>query len=162
MSSETLKQRDKPIGVGDSVPDFAIKDQDKNDWRLADALKQSDVVLCLFPFAFTGVCGQEMQCVTREMEGWKAKGAQVVGISCDSMFVLKAWAEKEGFKHTMLSDQHRAVTKSLGLYWADMNTTNRATIVVGKTPDGRATVKWMQARQPGSAMKWEDVMAVIS
>ena len=162
MSNENLKQRDKAVGVGEAVGDFMVKDQDKNDWRLSDALKKGDVVLCLFPFAFTSVCGTEMQCVTREMEAWKKKGAQVVGLSCDSMFTLKAWAEKEGFKHTLLSDQHRTVTKGLGLYWADMNTTNRATIVLGRSPDGRGEVKWMQARQPGSAMNWEEVVAVIS
>ena len=116
----------------------------------------------MFPFAFTSVCGTEMQCVTREMDAWHKKGAQVVGLSCDSMFTLKAWAEKEGFKHTLLSDQHRDVTKALGMFWKDMNTTNRATVVIAKNPEGHAKVKWVQARQPGNAMKWEEVLSVIS
>ena len=162
MSNTNLTPRNTVIGMGEMVPDFVLKDQDKNDWRLSDALKHGDVVLCLFPFAFTGVCGQEMQCVTREMDAGKKKGAQVVGMSCDSMFTLRAWADKEGFKHTLLSDQHRLVTKALGRYWADMNTTGRATIVVGKTPDGQGKVKMVQAREPGVAMKWEEVVAVIS
>jgi mycoredoxin-dependent peroxiredoxin len=162
MPNDQLKPREKPVSIGDAVPDFTIKDQDKNDWRLSDAVKKGDVVLAIFPFAFTGTCGQEMQCVTREMDSWKKKGAQVVGLSCDSMFTLKAWAEKEGFKHTLLSDQHREVTKGLGLYWKDMNTTSRATVVMGKSPDGHAKVKWIQARQPGNAMKWEEVLSVIS
>ena len=93
--------------VGDAVPDFSLQTQDRADWRLADAVKSGDVVLCLFPFAFTGVCGTEMKCVSQEMSAWQKKGAQVVGVSCDSPFVLKAWAEKEGFGHTLLSDQHR-------------------------------------------------------
>ena len=59
MSSENLKQRDKAVGVGDAVGDFVVKDQDKNDWCLSDALKKGEVVLCLFPFAFTSVCGTE-------------------------------------------------------------------------------------------------------
>jgi len=162
MANEHLKSRDKVINVGDPVPDFTLMDQFKHEWRLADAVKRGDVVLALFPFAFTGVCGQEMQCVTREMESWTRKGAQVVGVSCDSPFVLKAWAEKEGFKHTLLSDQHRALTKALGLYWADMNTTNRGTVVIGKSADGSGKVKWVQARQPGSAMNWDEIISVIS
>lgn len=32
-------------------------------------------------------------------------------MSCDSMFVLKAWGEKESFQHTLLSDQHRALPR---------------------------------------------------
>ena len=162
MANEHLKPRSSPIALGEPAPDFTLMDHNKQEWRLSDAVKQGDVVLSLFPFAFTSVCGLEMQCVTREMDSWKSKGAQVVGVSCDSMFVLKAWGEKEGFTHTLLSDQHRAITKALGLYWADMNTTNRATVVIGQSPDGHGTVKWMQARQPGSAMKWDEIIAVIS
>jgi peroxiredoxin len=162
MANESLKPRDKAIAVGESVPDFALQTQERTDWRLADHVKAGDVVLCFFPFAFTGVCGTEMQCVTREMENWKKKGATVVGVSCDSPFVLKAWAEKEGFKHPMLSDQHRQVTKGLGLYWADMNTTNRGTVVVSKSETGQGKAKWVQTRQPGNGMKWDEVMSVIS
>ncbi len=157
-----IPAREKAVAVGDSVPDFTIQTQDRADWRLSDSVKKGDTVLCFFPFAFTGVCGEEMKCVSREMADWQNKGAQVVGVSCDSPFALKAWAEKEGFKHTLLSDQFREVTKGLGLFWADKNTTNRATVVVGKSPEGRGKVKWAQMRQPGNAMKWEDVLAVIS
>lgn len=162
MANEHLKPRPAAIGAGDAAPDFTLQTQDRQDWRLADAVKTGDVVLCLFPFAFTGVCGAEMKCVTQEMDAWKRKGAHVVGLSCDSPFVLKAWAEKEGFGHTLLSDQHRRVTQALGLFWPDMNTTQRGTVVVGRSAEGHGTVKWVQARQPGSAMKWEDVLAVIS
>lgn len=162
MPNEQLKPRDKTIAAGESVPDFSLQTQDREDWKLSDAVKHGDTVLCFFPFAFTGVCGTEMQCVTREMAAWQKKGATVVGVSCDSPFVLKAWAEKEGFKHTLLSDQHRTVTRGLGLYWPDMNTTNRGTVVIGKNTDGRGQVKWVQTRQPGSGMKWEEVAAVIS
>jgi peroxiredoxin len=156
--NDQLKPRDKAITTGEPAPNFTLQTQDRKDWTLADALKEGDVVLSFFPFAFTGVCGTEMQCITREMAGWKAKGAQVVGVSCDSPFVLKAWAEKEGFTHTLLSDQHRQVCKGYGLHWAEMNTTGRATVAVSR--DGK--VKWVQTRQPGSAMKWEEVLAVIS
>ena len=162
MPSPALPARDKPIAVGDAVPDFTLQTQERAEWKLSDALKKADVVLSLFPFAFTGVCGTEMQCITREMADWQKKGAQVVGVSCDSPFVLKAWAEKEGFKHTLLSDQHRSLTKGLGLYWADMNTTNRGTVIIGKSADGHGKVKWVQSRQPGNGMKWEEVLAVIS
>lgn len=157
-----LKPRATLLAVGETIPDFTLQTQDRADWRLSDAIKKGDVVLCLFPFAFTGVCGAEMKCVTQEMASWTGKGSQVVGLSCDSPFTLKAWAEKEGLKHTLLSDQHRKVTQALGLFWADMNTTQRGTVVIGKSPDGRGSVKWVQARQPGSAMNWDQVLSVIS
>jgi peroxiredoxin len=162
MATQNLTPRQSPLAAGDTAPDFTLMDQDRKEWKLSDAAKQGDVVLSFFPFAFTGVCGTENKCITAEMASWQKKGAQVVGISCDSMFVLKEWATKEGFKHTLLSDQHRHVTRALGTFWADKNTTNRATIVVAKSPDGQGKVKWMQSRQPGAAMKWDDILAVIS
>lgn len=155
----TPAPREKTIAPGEIAPDFTTSNQDRKDWALADALKKGDVVLCFFPFAFTGVCGTEMKCITKEMAAWKAKGADVVGISCDSPFVLKAWAAAEGFQHTLLSDQHRHITKGYGLYWGDMNTTRRATVIVSKSADGKGKVKFVEAREPGNAMDWERVMA---
>jgi len=162
MANDHLHPRDKTIANGEASPDFTLHTQDRKDWKLSDAAKRGDVILCFFPFAFSGVCGTEMQCITREMANWQKRGAQVVGISCDSPFVLKAWAEKEGFQHTLLSDQHRQVCKGLGIYWPDMNTTQRATIAVTQSDDGHGKVKFSQTRQPGAAMKWEEVVAVIS
>ena len=75
--------------------------------------------------------------------------------------MLKAWGAAESFTHTLLSDQHRAVCKAYGLYWADMNTTNRATVIIGRGPDGRGKVKWVQTRQPGNAMNWDEVLARV-
>lgn len=162
MPTETLPPRDKAITVGETAPDFTLQTQDRAEWRLSDHVKKGDTVLCFFPFAFTGVCGTEMQCITREMDKWAAKGASVVGISCDSPFVLKAWAEKEGFKHTLLSDLHRRVCKGYGIHWADMNTTQRATVIVSRDAGGAGKVRFCQTRQPGSAMNWDEVLSVIS
>lgn len=161
MSNAPTTVRSLPVAAGDAAPDFTLHTQDRQDWKLADALKQGDVVLCFFPFAFTGVCGTEMKCISKEMAEWKKKGAQVVGISCDSPFTLKAWAAAEGFTHTLLSDQHRNVCKAYGIYWADMNTTNRATVIIGKNAEGRGKVKWVQTRQPGNAMNWDEVLAKV-
>lgn len=161
MASQQLPVRSLPVAAGDAAPDFMLQNQDREEWKLADAVKKGDTVLCFFPFAFTGVCGTEMKCISREMAEWQKKGAQVVGVSCDSPFVLKAWGAAESFTHTLLSDQHRAVCKAYGLYWADMNTTNRATVIIGRGPDGHGKVKWVQTRQPGNAMNWDEVLARV-
>ena len=162
MPTQNLPPRDKTIAVGDVAPDFTLQTHERKDWKLSDNVKKGDTVLSFFPFAFTGVCGTEMQCITREMESWQAKGANVVGVSCDSPFVLKAWAEKEGFKHTLLSDQHRQVCKGLGIHWPEMNTTQRATVIISKSETGAGKVKFSQTRQPGNGMKWEEVVSLIS
>lgn len=158
MANENLEARQYPIAAGESAPDFTLPTQDRKDWTLSAAVKQSDVVLCFFPMAFTGVCSTEMKCVSDEMDAWKAKGVQVIGVSCDSFAVLKAWADQMGLKHTMLADMHRKVCKAYGLYWADLNIAQRGTVIIGKSADGKGKVKWVQTREPGKAMAWDEVL----
>ncbi len=162
MATPTLKPRDKFITAGEAVPDFTLQDQERKDWKLSEIARRGDVVLCFFPFAFTGVCGTEMKCIRDEMASWKKKGAQVVGISCDSTFALKEWAAKEGFTQTLLSDIHRQVCKALGVYWSDMNVSGRGTVIVGHSMDGKLKVKWSQQREIKAAMKWDEVMAAVA
>jgi peroxiredoxin len=159
MRNDTLIPRDTPPAVGDEAPNFTLKDQDRNDWTLAEKIKSGDVVLCFFPMAFTGVCSAEMKCVNDEMGKWQTKGAQVVGVSCDSFAVQKAWADSMGLKQTLLADMHRQVCKAYGLYWPDLNVAWRGTIVVGNGPDGRPRVKWVQKREIKDAMNFEEILA---
>lgn len=155
------ESKSTPVAVGQEIADFTLSDQDRNEWWLSDAVKRGDVVLCFFPFAFTGTCGVEMKCVTAELDSWRKRGSDVVGVSCDSWYTLKAWAKAEGFTHRLLSDQHRAVCTALGIAWPEVNSTRRATIVVGRNPEGRARVKWIQVREPANAMDWAEVMAHV-
>jgi peroxiredoxin len=150
--------RETIIAPGELAPDFVLKDQNRADWRLSTALAKGDVVLCFFPLAFTGVCTAEMKCVSEEIARWTAKGAQVVGVSCDSFAVLKVWAEKEGYKQTFLADMHRQVSKGYGLFWPDLNVSWRGTVVVGR--HGR--VLWSQKRDPGNAMNFDEVLAKLA
>ena len=162
MPAQNLKPRDTFVSAGDPVQDFTLQDQDRKEWKLSDAAKKGDVILAFFPFAFTGVCGIENKCITAEMASWQKKGAQVVAVSADSPFTLKEWAAKEGFKHTLLSDLHREVSKSLGIYWADMNVTGRGTVIIGKSGDGKLKVKWAQKREVPKAMSWEEVLGHVA
>lgn len=158
MANENLKARDSVIGVGETAPDFTLMDQDKNEWTLSEALKKGDVVLCFYPLDFSPVCSTEMKCVTDEMGRFSDKGAQVVGISCDSFFAHKAWKEQLGLSQTLLADMHRKVCRAYGLYFEPLNVAARGTVVVGK--DGK--VKWVQARELKNAMSLDEVLAGVS
>ena len=159
MLNAHLSPRPSPITVGEAAPDFVLKDQNRAEWSLSDAVKKGDFVLCFYPRSLTGVCSTERKCVDAEMASWQQKGAQVVGISCDSFAVQKAFADSLGLRQTLLADMHRSVCKAYGLYWADLNVSSRGTVVIGQSPDGKGKVKWVQARQPGDAMKWDVAMA---
>lgn len=157
MPNETLNPRENVIETGETAPDFTLTDQNRKEWRLSDALRNGDVVLSFFPLAFTGVCGTEMECISSEMDRWRARGATIVGISCDSFAALKAWADQLGLKHTLLSDAHRQVCRAYGLYWPELNVAMRGTVVIGR--DGK--VKWSQKREPKNAMDFDEVLAQV-
>lgn len=162
MPHAALSPRDSLIKPGDPAPDFTLPDQDRQDWSLAEHLTTGDVVLCFFPFAFTSVCATEMECLSKEIARWSAQGATPVGVSCDSFAALKAWAQRDGYTHTMLSDLHRSVCRAYGLYWNDLNVAQRGTVIISKATDGTPTVKWAQAREPGSGMDLDQVLAELA
>lgn len=162
MANEHLTPRAEPFKVGDSVPDFVLPDQNRAEWKLSDHVKKGDVVLCFYPLDFSPVCSTEMKCVTDDFQKYAAKGATVVGISCDSFFTHKAWADSLGLQQTLLADMHRAVSKAFGLYFPDLNVSSRGTVVIGKSADGKGKVKWIQARPLKEGMKPEEVLAAIA
>ncbi|TVQ64021.1 MAG: peroxiredoxin [Phycisphaerales bacterium] len=146
--------------VGERAPDFTLTDQDKNEINLTKDLlsKGGDVVLTFYPFDFSPVCTTEMQCFTGDIAKFEQKGATVVGISCDSFFAHKAWADTLGLKTTLLADMHREVCKAYGFYFPPLNCAARGTVVIG--PDG--VVKWVNARELKDAVKNDELLAAIS
>ncbi|MGP1345335.1 MAG: redoxin domain-containing protein [Phycisphaerales bacterium] len=157
-----LTPRNNPIQPGEPAPDFTLKDQTINDWSLADAVKKGDVVLCFYPLDFSPVCSTEMKCITDDFAKFADKGATVVGISCDSFFTHKAWAEHLGLQQTLLADMHREVCKAYGFYFPDLNVSSRGTVVIAQSDDGQGTVKWVQAREIPQAMDLNTILAGLS
>jgi len=157
--STTLTPRDTLITPGTHAPLFELPTTVRGEtWKLADELQKGDVVLSFFPMAFTGVCGTEMECITKELAKLTAKGSAVVGISCDSGPALGAWKTQIGLTHTLLSDMHRHVCKAYGLYWPDMNIASRGTVIVA----ANGTVKWAQKRDIPNAFSLEQVLEAMA
>jgi len=84
----------------------------------------------------------------------------VLGISVDSKFCHKAWAETfGGIDFPLLADFHPkgAVAKSYGLWLEDKGITDRATVLVGK--DGK--VLWSESVGPGGARNPGELLAKV-
>lgn len=156
-----LRERNEPIGVGEEAPDFALKDQNQEEWRLSEAVERGPVVLSFYPMDFSPVCSTEMRCVNDEFAKWEEKGVEVVGISCDSFFTHKAWADSMNLKQRLLADMHREVCKAYGFYWPDLNVASRGSVLIGKDDGGKMRVKWVQAREVKQALKPEEILQAI-
>ncbi len=162
MKNDHLTPRPAVISAGETAPDFTLLDQNRKEWKLSEHIQKGDVVLAFYPMSFTAVCGTEMECINKEFDRWTKAGAQLVGISCDSFAVQKAWADQAGYKQTLLADMHRQVCKAYGLYWPDLNIASRGTVIITKGKDGKPTVKWSQSREVKTAMNFEEVMAKMA
>lgn len=101
--------------IGQKVPEFALPDTDKRTRSLGEFTKQGTTMLVFFPFAFSGTCDKEM-CTFRDDFGMlQALGAQLIGISVDSSYSLKAFAQTYNLQFPLLSDFNKKVTKLYGV-----------------------------------------------
>ena len=102
------------IKVGDKAPDFALPDAEKKQRSLNEFLGRK-IVLAFFVGAFTSTCTKEMCEFRDSMARLIDLNAQVVGISVNDPFSIKAFAEKNRLPFPILSDYKREVTKTYGL-----------------------------------------------
>jgi len=97
------------LSIGDKAPDFKLKNQDGSEVSLNE-FKGKSVVVLFFPFANTSVCTTEMSLIRDNIIKFSNTSAQVLGISVDSPFALKMWAEKNNFNFPLLSDFNKEVS----------------------------------------------------
>lgn len=117
--------------------DFTLKDSSNNEVALHSFQGKKNVVLLFFPLAFSGVCTTEL-CTTRDnMKVYDSLNAEVIGISVDSPFSLKAFKESNNLNFTLLSDFNKDVSRKYGVLYDEffgMNgVSKRAVFVINKS-----------------------------
>lgn len=101
------------LKVGDAAPDFTLFNQDAEQVTLS-SFKGKNVVVLFFPLANTGVCTKEMCTFRDELKVYEGLNAQVLGISVDSPFSLKMFADKNKYNFPLLSDFNKEVSAKYG------------------------------------------------
>ena len=91
------------------APNFTLKDGDGIDWTLDDH-RGKTVVLLFYPGDNTPVCTAQLCSVRDHWSEYQATGAEVVGISTDSVESHKGFAEKNELPLRLLSDPDREVS----------------------------------------------------
>src|ERR1700730_14389178 len=103
------------LRIGQKVPEFSLPDTNKQERKLSEFTQKGKTVLLFFPFAFSGVCDKEM-CVFRDSSvKFTSLNAQTVGISVDSIFTLKIFAQTYNLQFPLLSDFNKKVSKAYGV-----------------------------------------------
>jgi peroxiredoxin len=123
------------VDVGKAAPDFTLTNQDREQVTLSKQ-QGKPVVLAFFPAAFSSVCTKEL-CTFRDSLGeLNGARAQVLGISVDSFFALKAFQDREHLNFSLLSDFNKEVIRDYGVFNEDMiglkGIAKRAVFVIDK------------------------------
>ncbi len=92
------------IAVGAAVPDFTLRDQSQKEVKLSDFKGSKNVVLMFYPLDWSPVCTNEHACFVNDMKRFESLDAQVLGVSVDSTWSHKAFAEKMGIHYPLLAD----------------------------------------------------------
>jgi peroxiredoxin len=123
------------ISVGAAAPDFVLKDQSQKEVKLSDFQGKKNVVIVFYPLDWSPVCTNEHACFVNDMKRFEQLDAQVLGISVDSAWSHKAFAEKMGIHYPLLADfQPRgAVGEKFGVYLAEKGITGRAIAIVDRS-----------------------------
>jgi mycoredoxin-dependent peroxiredoxin len=122
------------LSVGAAAPEFALKDQSMKEVKLSDYAGKK-VVIVFYPLDWSPTCTNEHACFVSELKSIQALDAQILGVSVDSVWSHKAYAEKMGIHYPLLADfQPRgAVGDKFGVYLADKGITGRAIAIVDRT-----------------------------
>ncbi len=145
--------------MGDKAPAFALPRDGSGDVSLA-SLKGKKVVLYFYPKDDTTGCTKE----AIEFTGLKAQfanaGAQVIGVSPDSVKAHDKFIAKYQLDLTLLSDETRQMVEAYGV-WVEKSMygkkymgVERSTFLIGA--DGKIARVWRKVKVDGHA---QDVLA---
>lgn len=143
--------------ISEHAPEFKLVDGDGNDWSLSDHLGKT-VVLLFYPGDNTPVCTAQLCSVRDHWSEYQATGAEVVGISTDSVESHKGFAEKNELPLRLLSDSDRKVSELYGMKSWLPGRSARGVVVIDK--DGKIAYHKVQAISLFKPAD-EDVLAAI-
>jgi peroxiredoxin len=128
------------VEVGQQAPDFELKDQHGTPVRLSDFRGRKNVVLVFYPLAFSGVCSGELRAMRDEFPEAARDDVELLTVSVDSVYALRAWSDTETFGFPLLSDfwPHGDVARSYGVFDDNRGIATRGTFIIDK--DG--VVRW--------------------
>ena len=123
------------ISVGAAAPDFTLKDQNQKEVKLSNFQGKKNVVIVFYPLDWSPVCTNEHTCFVNDMKKFNQLDAEVLGLSVDSVWSHKAFADKMGIGYSLLADFHPkgAVAEKFGAYLPEKGITGRAIAIVDRS-----------------------------
>ncbi len=148
------------IQVGDAAPEFDLQDQHGAVVRLSDFAGKQNVIVVFYPFAFSGVCTGELCEIRDHMRDLGNESTAMLAVSCDPMFSLRAFSDRDSYDFPLLSDfwPHGEVAAAYGSFDEQRGCAERATFII----DRAGVVRWSVRNEMSQARNLEDYRTEIA
>lgn len=141
---------------GDKAPDFALP-RDGGETVKLSQFEGKLVVLFFYPQDDTPGCTSEAVGFSARLDEFHRAGAEMIGISPDSVKSHEKFRDKHGLTVMLLADQDRQAIEAYGL-WGEKSMfgrtfmgVERATFIIGK--NGEIFRSWRKVKVPGHVDK---------
>ena len=107
------------LNVGDRAPDFELPGTGEKTYRLAD-YRGRKLVLAFYPGDFTPVCTKQFCSYRDQGEKLDSIGAEVLGISPQSVESHERFTEEKQLNVPLLADEDKRVSRAYGVLAGSM------------------------------------------
>ncbi len=128
------------IAVGETAPDFTLRNQDGEKVSLSD-FRGRKLLLVFYPQDFSPACSDQLSLYQEVKPELAARGVELVGISVDHAWAHKAFQEKLGIDIALLADfePKGEVARAYDAYVEERGHANRSLVLI----DEEGTVEWV-------------------
>jgi len=148
------------LQVGDQAPDFTLNDQNNQERTLVEFRGDRNVLVVFYPLAFSGICTGELDQLRDDLAEFT--DVQVLAVSVDSVYTLKAWSNQQGYDFPLLADfwPHGKVAQEYGVFNDHAGIANRGTFLV----DTDGVIRFAEMNGPGEPRDqtvWKQALAAL-
>lgn len=143
--------------VGERAPAFALRNQHGQTITLDS--RAGRTLLVFYPFAFSGICSSELADLRDHRARFDDAGVRIVGVSCDPMFALRVFDDRDGLGFDLLSDfwPHGGTARAYGCFDEDLGAALRSSFLI----DADGAVRWSVAHGAGQRRDIELHLAAL-
>ena len=106
---------EKHLQIGDNAPDFTLPKANGEPVSLSDFRGRADVVLFFYPKDYSPACTVEACSFRDRYEVFRDAGAEVIGVSADSVTSHERFATQFRLPFLLLTDKGGIVRKRYGI-----------------------------------------------
>ena len=142
--------------IGQAIPGGTFQTFHKQEIRLMtlDSYRGRWLILVFYPGDFTFICPTELEELGELYEEFHKLGAEVIGVSTDSVYVHKAWHDTsptiKNLSFPLLADSGGLLSQQLGVYLHREGVALRGSFIFD--PDGKLCAYEVHANNIGRNM----------